>query len=60
MGCFFLLVILLNGTIPYFLSADLHAWTESELKTILFAFVFYVVIFLAIPLILLKGWRTVR
>ena len=57
---FFLLAVLLNGTIPFFLGADLHAWTESAVKTILFAFVFYAVLFLAIPLILLKGWRTVR
>lgn len=60
MVCFFLLAVLLNGTIPFFLGADLHAWTESALKTILFAFVFYAVIFLAIPLILLKEWRTIR
>ena len=57
---FFLLAVLFNGTIPFFLGANLHAWTESGTKTILFAFVFYGLIFLAIPLILLKGWETVR
>ena len=57
---FFILVILFNGTIPFALGVDLHAWTGSIFKSILFAFVFYAVLFLAVPLILIKGWRTVR
>ena len=58
--CIFLLAVLLNGTIPFFLGADLHAWAESPIKAVFFAFIFYSVLFLAIPLILLKGWSTVR
>ena len=57
---FFLLAVLFNGTIPFFLGADLHGWTESGTKTILFAFVFYAMLFLVVPLILLKGWGIVR
>jgi hypothetical protein len=27
-GVYFLLAVLLNGTIPFFLGADLHAWAN--------------------------------
>lgn len=59
-GIFFILVVIFNGTIPFLLGVDLHAWTDSALKSILFAFIFYAVLFLAVPLILIKGWKTVR
>src|SRR5512135_2890360 len=59
-GIFFALVVLFNGTIPYLLGVDLHAWTGSPIKSVLLAFVFYAVLFLAVPLILIKGWDTVR
>src|SRR5512147_3041295 len=57
---FFALVLLINGTIPFMLGADLHAWTSSAIKSVLFTFLFYGVLFLAVPLILLKGWEVVR
>lgn len=57
---FILLAILFNGTIPFLLGADLHTWTTSVTKSIFFAFLFYAVLFLAVPLILLKGWSLVR
>jgi len=57
---FFVLVVLFNGTIPFALGVDLQAWTGSPLKSVLFAFVFYAVLFLAVPLVLIKGWGTVR
>ena len=57
---FFVLVVALNGTVPFVLGVDLHAWTQSTVKSVLFAFVFYSVLFLAVPLILIKGWKTVR
>jgi hypothetical protein len=57
---FFVLLILLNGTIPFALGADLHAWTGSPIKSILLGFVVYGILFLAVPLILIKGWETVR
>ena len=57
---FLILAILLNGTILFALGVDLHAWTGSVIKSVLLAFVFYAVLFLAVPLILIKGWETVR
>ncbi|HEX8990935.1 MAG TPA: hypothetical protein VF784_04605, partial [Anaerolineales bacterium] len=57
---FFVLVVAFNGIIPFALGADLHAWTASPLKSALFAFIFYAVLFLAVPLVLIKGWDTVR
>lgn len=57
---FFTAVVLFNGTIPFILGVDLHAWTASPLKSVLFAFIFYAVLFLAVPLVLIKGWNTVR
>jgi hypothetical protein len=57
---FLALVVIFNGTIPFALGVDLHAWTGSTVKSVLFAFVFYAVLFLAVPLVLIKGWKTVR
>ncbi len=58
--CFFVLVVLLNGTIPFALGVDLRAWTGSPIKSRLFGFLLYGVMFLALPLLLTKGWPTVR
>lgn len=57
---FIVLAILVNGTIPFALGADLRAWTASPIKSVLLAFVFYAVMFLAVPLVLIKGWDIVR
>ena len=57
---FFVLAVLFNGTIPFVMGIDLHAWTSSVIKSVVFAFVFYAVLFLAVPLVILKGWLTVR
>jgi hypothetical protein len=59
-GIFFVLIVVFNGTIPFVLGVDLHAWTASTVKSVLFAFVFYATLFLAVPLVLIKGWQTVR
>ncbi len=59
-GIFIVLNILINGTIAFLLGRDLHAWTASPLKSFLFNFVQYGIMFLAVPLILTKGWGTVR
>jgi hypothetical protein len=59
-GVFIVLVVVINGTIPFLLGADLHAWTGSTFKSILLSFVVYAVLFLAVPLVLIKGWETVR
>jgi hypothetical protein len=57
---FFVVLILFNGTIPFALGIDLHAWTQSAVKSVLFAFIFYAFVFLAVPLILIKSWGIVR
>ncbi len=59
-GVFIILNILINGTIPFLLGRDLHAWTVSPVKSFLFNFVQYGIMFLVVPLILTKGWATVR
>jgi hypothetical protein len=59
-GAFMLLAVLLNGTIPFILGRDLHAWTESTTKFILFSLLIYGGIFLVVPLWLTKGWQMVR
>jgi hypothetical protein len=60
-GVFFVVIVIINGTIPFLLGADLlHAWTSSTLKSFLLAFVVYAVLFSAVPLVLIKGWETVR
>ncbi len=53
-------VVLFNGTIPFVLGVDLHDWTASPVKSVLFAFFFYGIFFLAIPLVFVKGWNAVR
>jgi hypothetical protein len=59
-GVFIVINIILNGTIPFFLGRDLHAWTASPIKGFLFNLVQYGIMFLVIPLILTKGWAIVR
>ncbi len=38
----------------------MHAWTYSTVKSLIFSSLFYSGLFLITPLILLKGWKTVR
>jgi hypothetical protein len=57
---FFVAAIVLNGTLPFILGVDLRPWTQSPAKSILFSFVVYAVLFLAAPLIIIKGQKTVR
>lgn len=59
-GIFLVLLVIMNGTIPFVLGADLHAWTGSAVKAILFDFILYAGLFLVVPLVLTKGWKTVR
>lgn len=59
-GVFFVVNIVLNGTIPFALGVDMHGWTASTAKAILSPLVIYGLLFLVMPLILTKGWRTVR
>jgi hypothetical protein len=57
---FFVLNILINGTIQFALGADMHAWKDSSTSNILFGFVQYGIMFTVVPLILIKSWETVR
>src|SRR4030067_416207 len=57
---FIIIAILLNGTLPFALGADLRTWTYSTPMDILFPLIIYGGLFLAIPLILTKGIQTVR
>ena len=52
--------ILLNGTVQFALGMDLHAWVNSSAHSILFGLVQYAFMFLVVPLVLIKGWTTVR
>lgn len=53
-------VVLINGTIPFVAGVDLHAWTYSPLKGVVFNLCVYGVLFLVLPLVLTKGWATAR
>lgn len=59
-GIFIVVLVIANGTIPFVLGADLHAWTASAAKAIFFDFIIYAGLFLVVPLILTKGWKMVR
>ena len=59
-GVFILSAILINGTIPFILGKDLHAWTASPIKDVLFNLVTYSGIYLVVPMLLVKKWETVR
>ena len=53
-------MILLNGTLPFALGADLRSWTYSTPKDILVHLIIYGGLFLVAPLILTKGIQIVR
>lgn len=57
---FFVLNVILNGTIPFAFGADMRVWTSSTAKAILQPLLIYGILFLVVPLILVKGAFTVR
>ncbi len=57
---FFGCLALLNGTIPFLLGRDLHAWTVSPAKHYLLSLLIYGGLCFIAPLILVKGWTVVR
>ena len=59
-GVFIILAVIINGTIPFILGFDLHSWTYSLLKDVAFNLIIYGGLFLVVPLVLSKGWVTVR
>jgi membrane protein YdbS with pleckstrin-like domain len=56
---FIVVLVIINGTIPFLMGADLYVWSYSTAKLMLASFI-YAVIFLVPTLILVKGWKTVR
>jgi len=59
-GVFIVLAVIINGTLPFILGFDLHTWTYSPLKDVVFNLIVYGGLFLVVPLVLTKGWATVR
>lgn len=59
-GVFFVLAVLINGTVPFILGYDLQEWTNSITKVILFSLIIYAGLFLVVPLVSVKGWHTFR
>ncbi len=57
---FFIATVSINVLIPIAFGMNLHSWTYSNAKGFLFFSVNYAGFFLIVPLILTKGWRTVR
>jgi hypothetical protein len=58
-GVFIVLMIIINGTVPFAFGIDVHEWTYSPIKDIVVSFVVYSGLFLVAPLVLTKGWATV-
>ena len=57
---FFVLLVIINGTVPFILGYDMHAWTASPMKVLLVGFVIYGGVSLVVPLLLIKGLNVVR
>lgn len=57
---FFVINIVINGTIPFAFGIDMHAWKASSTGNILFGLIQYAIMFMVVPLVLIKGWKTVR
>lgn len=57
---FFLLAVLLNGTVQFAFGADMRTWKGSFIDNILFGFIQYGVMFTVVPILLIKGWETIR
>jgi len=59
-GLYFLVTLLINGSPLFLLGYDLRGWSYSPLKDLLVNLFIYGGLFLVAPLILTKGWQTVR
>jgi len=58
--CFFVILVLINGTIPFILGADLLSWTSSLTKHVLISGVLYAGLFFLGSLALAKAWEQVK
>ncbi len=52
---FFAILVTINGTVPFILGYDMHAWISSPTKLLLGNFAIYGGLFLVLPLLLIKG-----
>ena len=52
--------VAVNATFPFAFGRDVHLWTSSVTKSILYGLVIYGGFFLVAPLIIAHGWSTVR
>lgn len=57
---FFVVLVAINGTIPFILGYDMRAWIASPTKLLLGNFAIYGGLFLVLPLVLIKGLDVVR
>ncbi len=57
---FFVILVMINGTVPFILGYDMHSWISSPTKLLLGNFVIYGGLFLVLPLLLIKGQNVVR
>jgi len=57
---FFCVAVVLNGTLPFVAGSDLHEWTYSRAKDVLFGLVVYGGLFMAGPVLLVKDRAVVR
>lgn len=57
---FFGVAVVLNGTVPFAAGRDLHAWSDSRLKSALFGVLVYGALFMAGPVVLEKGGAAAR
>jgi hypothetical protein len=59
-GVFIIAAILINRTVPFMLGKDMHAWTASPIKDVLFNIISYSGLYLVVPLLLTKKWETIH
>jgi hypothetical protein len=57
---FFVTTVIINVFIPFILGVNLREWTYSPIKFMLSGFVVYALLFMVVPLILIKGWDVLR
>lgn len=57
---FIIIMVIMNGTIPFALGIDMRDWSNSDTKLFLISLIVCGGVFLVIPLIIVKGWKTVR
>jgi hypothetical protein len=57
---FIVVAIAINGTLSFALGADNHEWVYSPMHNFLSGLVVYGILFTVFPLVIVKGWQTVR